>query len=43
MGRPFDQQIVIIDSDIEEEEVTREDQLTWDLVQVWDIVVDEHI
>ena len=43
MGQPFNQQTVTTDSDIEEEEVTREDQLLQDLLQVWEVLVDEYI
>lgn len=41
MGRSFDQQIVITDRDIKEEEVTRKDQLTQDLIHAWDVAVEK--
>lgn len=43
MSRTFDQQTVITDSDIEEEEVTREDQLTQDLALAWEVAIDEYV
>lgn len=44
MGRPFDQNILVTDSDIEDNtEVTREDQLTQDLIHAWDVSVDRYV
>ena len=43
MGRPFEQKTVINDSGVEEEEVTREDQLTQDLVQAWEVTMDKYL
>lgn len=44
MGRAFDQSILVTDSDIEDNtEVTRDDQLTQDLIHTWDVFVDQYI
>ncbi|XP_059075173.1 uncharacterized protein LOC131875156 [Cryptomeria japonica] len=42
MGRPFEQQLIVVDSDTYEEstvEEEREDQLTADLLELWDVSV----
>ena len=43
MGRPFIPCIQITNSDREEEEITREDQLTRDLVTAWDVAIDQYV
>ena len=43
MGRPFIPCIQIINSDGEEEEITREDQLTRDLLTVWEVAVEQYV
>ena len=43
MGRPFVPLIEITNSNEEEEEITREDQLTHDLVMAWEVAVDQYV
>ena len=43
MGRPFIPCIQIINSNREEEEITREDQLTHDLVTAWEVAVEQYV
>ena len=43
MGRPFIPLIQVTNSDGEEEEITKEDQLTHDLVMAWEVVVDQYV
>lgn len=46
MGWPFNQQLIVVDSDTHEEstaEEAREDQLTTDLVELWDMSVMQYV
>lgn len=46
MGRPFNQQLTVVDSDTHEErteEEAREDQLTADLVELWNMSVTQYV
>ena len=43
MGRPFTPCIQIVNSDGEEEEITRKDQLTRDLVTAWEVAVEQYV
>ena len=43
MGRPFTPCIQIVNSDGEEEELTREDQLTRDLVTTWEVAIGQYM
>lgn len=43
MGRPFLPRIQVTNSDGEEEKITREDQLTRDLVTAWEGAVDQYV
>ena len=43
MGRTFVPLIQVTNSDGEEEEITRDDQLTRDLVTAWEVVVNQYI
>ena len=43
IGRPFLKQVLVIDITIEEDEIKREDQVTQDLMQAWEVLVNQHI
>lgn len=46
MGRPFNQQLIVVDNDTHNEstaEEAREDQLTIDLVELWDVSVTQYV
>ena len=43
MGKPFLPHIQVTNSEREEEEITRDDQLTHDLVTAWEVVVEQYI
>ena len=43
MGRPFRPRMQVTNSDGEEEEITREDQLTRDLVAAWEVSVNQFV
>lgn len=46
MGRPFDQQLIITDSDTHEkvsEAEAQENQLTEDLVDLWEVFVTQYV
>lgn len=43
MGRGFIEQTLVTDSDPEDNKIMREDQVTQDLIQSWEVAVDKYV